>query len=291
MRDESSKSIGQMSGDIRMSQSSAGESMTAIRKTKKETSGVQDVGLNSASVNASEPTSCSMNVEVSMSSAEDSHARIFQLQEKERESMESEVGCGVNTSGSFARLDRDSSLWKTSQRSLFEGLIEFSETWPKAGLMRNGTAYQRVSLVRNIEEIESGLWPTPNTRGYRSDGELRLLSRAVDSKEEYVAMSHNATASKRLKMWPTPKANDAEKRGNIDATNPRNGLPAAVKLFPTPRASNCKGSGPRGSKSQRHLEERGYLTGVVATEQSGQLNPQWVEWLMGFPSGWTDLDA
>jgi len=22
---------------------------------------------------------------------------------------------------------------------------------------------------------------------------------------------------------------------------------------------------------------------------SGSLNPQWVEWLMGFPEGWTDL--
>jgi len=21
----------------------------------------------------------------------------------------------------------------------------------------------------------------------------------------------------------------------------------------------------------------------------GQLNPQWVEWLMGYPEGWTDL--
>jgi len=23
--------------------------------------------------------------------------------------------------------------------------------------------------------------------------------------------------------------------------------------------------------------------------QGGQLNPMWVEWLMGFPIGWTDL--
>ena len=23
---------------------------------------------------------------------------------------------------------------------------------------------------------------------------------------------------------------------------------------------------------------------------SGQLNPTWVEWLMGFPLGWTDLE-
>jgi len=27
------------------------------------------------------------------------------------------------------------------------------------------------------------------------------------------------------------------------------------------------------------------------TSKPGSLNPAWVEWLMGFPDGWTDLDA
>lgn len=26
-------------------------------------------------------------------------------------------------------------------------------------------------------------------------------------------------------------------------------------------------------------------------EVGGKLNPTWVEWLMGFPLGWTDVDA
>lgn len=29
----------------------------------------------------------------------------------------------------------------------------------------------------------------------------------------------------------------------------------------------------------------------LATSVGGQLNPTWVEWLMGFPLGWTDLNA
>jgi hypothetical protein len=28
---------------------------------------------------------------------------------------------------------------------------------------------------------------------------------------------------------------------------------------------------------------------VAICGDSGALNPQWVEWLMGFPVGWTDL--
>jgi hypothetical protein len=28
----------------------------------------------------------------------------------------------------------------------------------------------------------------------------------------------------------------------------------------------------------------------LATQVGGKLNPTWVEWLMGFPLGWTDLE-
>jgi hypothetical protein len=30
---------------------------------------------------------------------------------------------------------------------------------------------------------------------------------------------------------------------------------------------------------------------VTPEELNGALNPTWVEWLMGFPLGWTDLAA
>ena len=56
-----------------------------------------------------------------------------------------------------------------------------------------------------------------------------------------------------------------------------------------PKASDHKGSGPVGSKSQKHMEDREYLCATVATEQSGALNPDWVEWLMGYPIGHTEL--
>ena len=54
----------------------------------------------------------------------------------------------------------------------------------------------------------------------------------------------NALLGRAVHMWPTPRANDAEKRGNFDPTNPRNGLPGAVKIWPTPRAQSSRGSGP-----------------------------------------------
>ena len=72
-------------------------------------------------------------------------------------------------------------------------------------------------------------------------------------------------------------------------------LPTLVELtsgiWPTPRASEWKGTGPLGSKSHNHRLEKGYLDATVQEEEqaTGKLSPLWVEWLMGFPPGWTDI--
>jgi hypothetical protein len=49
---------------------------------------------------------------------------------------------------------------------------------------------------------------------------------------------------------------------------------------------------PVGSKSHAHMDKRDYLCAKVkdVNQPTGQLNPAWVEWLMGFPSGFTDLE-
>jgi hypothetical protein len=53
---------------------------------------------------------------------------------------------------------------------------------------------------------------------------------------------------------------------------------------PTPTSSDWKGSSKPGQR-------RGQLTdpaiGVIPA--GGHLNPEFVEWLMAFPSGWSDL--
>lgn len=56
-------------------------------------------------------------------------------------------------------------------------------------------------------------------------------------------------------------------------------LENAVKLYATPCAADATGS--TGGANHRSLR----------TDVAGQLNPTWVEWLMGFPIGWTDLNA
>ena len=59
---------------------------------------------------------------------------------------------------------------------------------------------------------------------------------------------------------------------------------AATGLWPTPTAA-CATGGQRSRSGKRKNE---LLLGGIA---GGPLNPAWVEWLMGWPIGHTDLDA
>jgi hypothetical protein len=70
-------------------------------------------------------------------------------------------------------------------------------------------------------------------------------------------------------------------------------------LLPTPSASsygtNQGGSMGRTGKVRPSLQTMArknlWPTPTLAAQAGGQLNPTWVEWLMGWPEGWTVLDA
>jgi DNA (cytosine-5)-methyltransferase 1 len=68
-------------------------------------------------------------------------------------------------------------------------------------------------------------------------------------------------------------------------------LRTAVKTWPTLPASASKGSSPavlirKNGKSRANDR----VDHAVMASNGGQLNPTWVEWLMGWPLGWTGLE-
>ena len=85
-------------------------------------------------------------------------------------------------------------------------------------------------------------------------------------------------------MYPTPTARDCKGANSMEhltregKQNHTGQLANAVKLFPTP---------------MKALETAGEITEEdrwnMTQGNGGQLNPDWVEWLMGFPVGWTNL--
>lgn len=81
--------------------------------------------------------------------------------------MESAAAYGPKSPVLLARLDLALSSWRTSQHSLEGGLTEFSETWPRSGMMQSGTAFQLPTLVSDTFGTEFGLWPTPNATAFK----------------------------------------------------------------------------------------------------------------------------
>ena len=105
------------------------------------------------------------------------------------------------------------------------------------------------------------------------------------------------------KMWPTPRVGGHEgyetraKRKGYDTA--MSYLESAVeyyerKIYPTPRGGEggvgmCGGTGSRDMLQD--LKDRGQITEeerkAMQSGNGGQLNPPWVEWLMGYPRNWT----
>ena len=102
-----------------------------------------------------------------------------------------------------------------------------------------------------------------------------------------------ATVAKRLDRedatkWPTPMAEgDLHYRlgGNSQASK---SLAAAV-VFPTPCRDGTGGVGAK--KHLRNLAQIGPDFQAFNNGCRNSLNPDWEEWLMFWPIGWTDLDT
>ena len=80
--------------------------------------------------------------------------------------MEKEVDYGKRWGGLLARLDRDSSLWRTPQCSLITDSTESLQTFPNWGLMRDGVLWEQTSLAHPIEGNDFGWWPTPTATDF-----------------------------------------------------------------------------------------------------------------------------
>jgi hypothetical protein len=86
-------------------------------------------------------------------------------------------------------------------------------------------------------------------------------------------------------LWPTPTVCGNYNRKGASATS-GDGLATAVKMWPTPQAQDAKHS---GKNTENRINQGRQLQLAHTAGIGGKLNPTWVEWLMGWPLGWTDL--
>src|SRR5215469_897207 len=112
-----------------------------------------------------------------------SPVRILATPVSEQASLANEAAYGARCTVSFATFDHSTSSWRTFRLCLEGGYQEFSQTWPRAGMMRSGRCYQQKPLVPRISGRESSLWATlcasdAGGRGY-STTQGRSLVREV----------------------------------------------------------------------------------------------------------------
>lgn len=153
--------------------------------------------------------------------------------------------CGVSTPELLAKYDPATSSWKTSQLCLGGDLAEFSETWPRSGMTRNGIAYRLPPLALTTNGTASGLLPTLTLCGnYNRKGASKTSG---------------------------------------------DGIITALKLLPTLTARDFKSD----SCTPEYRAKRDAMTmgKTVPWTLGGLLNPRWCEVFMGYPIGWTELDA
>ena len=172
--------------------------------------------------------------------------------------------------GAFSRMFMGMSLWASTMCYL---------TWKGKATPQGRSLFQLVPLTHLTDETEFGsspeMWATPS---------------AADSKGT-TGGNQNKSLRTDVQMWPTPRACTAMAAENIhNRVNdkfPNLETVVARVMWPTPTATDGKGSGQNDTIRDRldYAVEK-----PNGKRISGSLNPQWVEWLMGYPEGWTDLE-
>ncbi len=204
-----------------------------------------------------------------------SHARTLALQDMEQAWRESEAVCFSKSSDWSMNYDRASCSWKMSRQSEHADSQPSSVNLPASGMTVAGRLFQPQNLEpRTLGKDGSCSLPTPSatSAGTNQGGGAGRKGKVRPSLETMA----------RQNLWPTPKASDGAKGGpNQRGSKGDLTLPSAVHQWRTPNASDWKNRMEPKLGQQIHLQ----------TQVGGQLNPTWVEWLMGFQTEWTVLDA
>ena len=129
-----------------------------------------------------------------------------------------------------------------------------SLTWKPKATPQGRLLFQLLPSTLPIEETDCGLWPTPTARDWKGGRKPETL------KAKGRPITNSLPDAVRGELWPTPTARDYKGQNSLEHLM-------------------------RDTRHHTQLPNRLKLMGI-----NGQLNPTWVEWLMGYPEGWTELE-
>lgn len=177
-------------------------------------------------------------------------------------------------------------------------LSSYSGRLPKWGTMHSGDIYALRTQAHRTCANGGSAWPTPNVPngGRVIPQNVKLMpGKAAYHDGRKVQVDLKAAVTR----WPTPIAGDGQTGGQIGSDGIPRGLYGLTKLmgngeimipqrqWATPAAQDGKNA--TLPPSQFTMDT---LPGdVMRSGERGSLNPDWVEMLMGYPPGWTDISS
>ncbi len=229
----------------------------------------------------------------------DSPARTFPAPDAEKAWGGAEADFFSRSSGSLAKYDLASSSWRTFQRLLFEEQNELLASFAASGMTVDGAFYPLRMWERITDAKDGGYLPTPReTDGSGGAAALRVQGALGLNDKRFQLREW-------VKAWPTPTSKDGDHpRG---PNSKQQCLARSARMWPTPKAQNANGPGihgsggldlqtsvmfatPQATDYKRDGRPHGFDQQDLPRQVGGQLNPTWVEWLMGYRSEWTVLE-
>lgn len=157
-----------------------------------------------------------------------------------------------------------SSIWRSTSYSL---------TW-RMKATKSGQLYCQLSpSARPIGGTGASSWLTPSAEDGKRGGDMVMAKKWVQGKK--IPSVYQRLRTEILGDWQTPRANSSTGKCVHGDGGPD--LQTAV-AWTTPVAADAQGSTGGGQTRSLRTDTHG---------AGGQLNPDWVECLMGFPIGWT----
>lgn len=233
-----------------------------------------------------------------MQSAPDFPANLTPKQER-GEHLWTKGTCGLSFTGLFAMFNHDGLCLKMSSGylvAMLDGSFEeFSGTWPKHGLMLSGRLFQQPRWEPCTDGKGYSLLPTPTASDatvaavFNDNTQIYYTRNGTPRKVSNQGIDGSVGLNRFVQLLPTPKATDGYHPG-VKAHKKGQTLHLSAALakmsLPTPTARDWKyGSAAQVSKARsENLNDR-----AAAITGKPLLNPNFVEALMGYPPGWTEL--
>jgi hypothetical protein len=157
--------------------------------------------------------------------------------------------------------------------------------------------------------IQVAMLPTPTTNDV-SGGANKVKIEGGQFKRDAGTIEHSANLQSVIAMLPTPQAGfDGERAGRKAMSDPKyfekrrlkgkqTSLTEAIVMLPTPISSDNRDRGSWQDGAIQRRVEKGKsieLSMMMNQKPDGEnpglkLQPAFVEWMLGYPNGWTDLN-